>query len=52
MSLATEADLYYRALRLGPPDLATAEPGPVALTGPGKSPGRISVRPWTSVANG
>ncbi|WP_405778318.1 hypothetical protein [Streptomyces sp. NBC_00859] len=36
MSLATEADLYYRALRLGPPDLATAEPGPVALTGPGE----------------
>ncbi|MCX4748196.1 hypothetical protein OG455_22225 [Kitasatospora sp. NBC_01287] len=36
MPLATEADLYYAALRLGPPPLGAAEPGPVALTGPGE----------------
>lgn len=38
MPLTTEADLYYAALRIGPPNLETAEPGPTAVTGPGDVP--------------
>lgn len=34
MPLTTEADLYYAALRLGPPPLGTAEPGPMVVTEP------------------